>query len=77
MAAAAREVLERVEGTTLYARVDLVEIDGRGVLMEFELIEPWLYFEVDPASPERFRRALAALLPGSAPALLRSKHPNG
>lgn len=62
LAAVSRRVVERLDGETLYARVDLVEIDGRGVLMELELIEPWLYFEADPRSPERFRRALAARL---------------
>ncbi len=57
---AARQVLAQVDGPTLYARVDLIEIDGRGVLMELELIEPWLFFQHDAGSYERFRQALAA-----------------
>lgn len=58
---AARRALAAVDGATLYARVDLVEVGGRGVLMELELIEPWLFFELEPASAERFRTTLERL----------------
>ena len=59
---AARRVLASIDGPILYARIDLVEIDGRGVLMELELIEPMLYFEHAPGSPENFRRALVKVM---------------
>ncbi|MGI9037295.1 MAG: ATP-grasp domain-containing protein [Gemmatimonadota bacterium] len=44
----------------LYARVDLLRPDDGGAfqLMELELIEPALYFRMDPESPGRFARAL-------------------
>ncbi|QJR81183.1 hypothetical protein CA267_010525 [Alteromonas pelagimontana] len=38
----------------LYARVDLVRSAGKWALMELELIEPSLYFNLDIASPQRF-----------------------
>lgn len=45
----------------LYARADFVPAnDGSGPwLMELEVIEPALYFRMDPASSERFARAMA------------------
>ena len=55
---AATEVLRTAGEQPLYARVDLIEVDGRGVLMELELIEPWLYFQDDLRSLDRFREAL-------------------
>jgi glutathione synthase/RimK-type ligase-like ATP-grasp enzyme len=47
--AAARAVLSKANGETLtYARVDLVRgLDGGWLLMELELIEPWLYLAHD------------------------------
>lgn len=43
----------------LYARPDFVRLsDGSFALMELELIEPALYFRMDPRSPARFARAL-------------------
>lgn len=44
----------------LYARADFVRApDGSGFwMMELELVEPALYFRMDPASPGRFARAL-------------------
>lgn len=46
----------------LYARADFVRAaDGGGFwMMEMELVEPALYFRMDPASPGRFARALQA-----------------
>lgn len=38
----------------LYARVDLIRVGGEWAIMELELIEPSLYFNIDPASPKRF-----------------------
>ena len=46
----------------LYARVDLVRLaDGTAAIMELELIEPSLYFNMDAASPERFAAAFVAM----------------
>ena len=46
---AAEAVLAKADGTPLtYARVDLVRgADGNWLLMELELIEPWLYLALD------------------------------
>ena len=46
----------------LYARLDLVRFDDTFVLMEAELIEPSLYFNMDDESPKRFVEALLAKL---------------
>lgn len=54
---AGRNVIDAVGQPLLYARVDLVRHDNRWLLMELELIEPSLYFNMDPSSPERFARA--------------------
>lgn len=50
--------------TPLYARVDLVRWEDRFLVMEFELIEPALYFRMDPGSPERFARGVDRLFEG-------------
>lgn len=47
---------------TLYARVDLVRHHGDFVVMELELIEPSLYFQLDASAPTRFADALVARL---------------
>ena len=54
----AREILDKVEGDLLYARVDAVERQGRLHLMELELIEPLLFFEFHPQAPARFAATL-------------------
>jgi len=57
--------LRAIPHRTLYARVDLVRTDGDDfAVMEAELIEPSLYFQLDPASPDRFADALARWLTG-------------
>jgi glutathione synthase/RimK-type ligase-like ATP-grasp enzyme len=55
-------VLRALGEAPLYARVDLVRTpDGSGFwLMELELIEPSLYFRMDPQAPVRFARGFAA-----------------
>lgn len=55
---AAGRILAWLEEDLLYARVDMVEVGGRGLLMELELVEPGLYFHADRGSPERFGDAL-------------------
>lgn len=56
----ARQVLELIETPLLYARVDGVEVEGRFMLMELELIEPFLFFGADSQSAPRFARALTS-----------------
>lgn len=59
---AARSYLTVLPSTPLYARVDgLVRPDGF-MLMELELIEPYLYCEFAPESAARFADALIARL---------------
>ena len=43
----------------LYARVDLVRQENEWAIMELELIEPSLYFNLDTSSPSRFVKALS------------------
>lgn len=58
--ALARRILERVNGSPLYARVDLVRDDGgRPMLGELELIEPSLFLRQSPAALARFVTAIA------------------
>lgn len=60
--AAADAVIAAVGQTLLQARVDLVRLeDGTPALMELELIEPSLYFRMDPGAAGRFADALLEL----------------
>jgi glutathione synthase/RimK-type ligase-like ATP-grasp enzyme len=59
--AVARRVMDAAP-ETLYARVDLVRLDGALRLMELELVEPSLYLALDPDAPARFATALARAL---------------
>ncbi len=59
---AAALFVESLPGTTLYARVDGVIIDHRFVLMEIELIEPYLYFRGSEQLMENYFDALMELL---------------
>lgn len=53
----AKQTMNRLNPQPLYARVDLVRTTGNDfALMELELIEPSLYFNMDPESPKRFAR---------------------
>jgi hypothetical protein len=55
----ARAALAALETTPLYARVDLVRgADGALLLMELELVEPYLYPEQGPEMGEAFAAAL-------------------
>ena len=49
--------LEAIPERLLYARLDFVRYDHSFVLMEAELIEPSLYFNLDADSPVRFAKA--------------------
>ena len=46
----------------LYARFDVVRMDGRLSVLELELIEPMLYFDLAPGSAGRFADATLARL---------------
>ena len=54
--------LAKLPGQALYARLDFVRDGDEFALMEAELIEPSLYFQLDKESPERFAAALARSL---------------
>lgn len=52
---AADRAMRSIRPLPLYSRIDFVRMpEGRFALMELELIEPSLYFNMDPDSPERF-----------------------
>lgn len=52
-----RKILDLITPQPLYARIDLVRHGNDDfALMELELIEPSLYFNMDPQSPERFAK---------------------
>ena len=51
------KALQSLPEKVLYARVDLVEYQGSYKLMEIELIEPSLYFNLDETAPKRFVKA--------------------
>jgi hypothetical protein len=54
----ARAVMAKVPGAWLYARVDGIERDGALVVLELELIEPFLFLAEDPLAPARFADAI-------------------
>ncbi|MCZ8529923.1 ATP-grasp domain-containing protein [Alteromonas sp. PRIM-21] len=56
--AIAEKALAAMPCDALYARVDLVRQGNNWAIMELELIEPSLYFNLDPQSPLRFVEAL-------------------
>ena len=61
----ADQAIQSLPFETLYARVDMVKLpSGNYGVIEMELIEPSLYFDCDPESPERFAKALDARLRG-------------
>ena len=53
----ARHTLASLPDDALYARIDLVRYEQEFALMEVELIEPSLYFNMDANSPQRFAEA--------------------
>jgi hypothetical protein len=57
----ALRVIDLVSGPLLFARVDGVEVRGRLMLMELELIEPCLFLRADARAPERFADAIVSL----------------
>jgi hypothetical protein len=58
----ASAILDTIELPLAYTRVDGVEVDGKLVLMELELIEPYLFLEKHSDAPERFAEAIVKLI---------------
>jgi O-ureido-D-serine cyclo-ligase len=55
---------EHLLGPTTYARVDLVHLaDGTPAVLEFELLDPALFFETEPTAAARFAQVLCDLIP--------------
>jgi glutathione synthase/RimK-type ligase-like ATP-grasp enzyme len=62
-ARAALAAAEARLGPTTYARVDLVPLDdGTPAVLELELLDPALFFEVHPQAAARFAHVLARLI---------------
>jgi hypothetical protein len=59
----AQQIMNCIKGPLLFARVDGIELDGRLVLMELEVIEPFLFLESTPHAVERFAHAMLTILP--------------
>lgn len=57
MLLAAEKIIKEIQPCPLYARIDLVEYQDKYLLMEVELIEPSLYFNLDDESAGRFVEA--------------------
>jgi glutathione synthase/RimK-type ligase-like ATP-grasp enzyme len=60
----AEQVLGVIEEDLLYARIDMVEHEGRWLLMEAELIEPDFYLSEAPDRGRLFAEAAAARISG-------------
>ncbi|WP_303309887.1 RimK family alpha-L-glutamate ligase [Hymenobacter sp. BT730] len=60
---AADAIMQRFAAGCLYARVDGVVVNGEFLLMELELIEPFLYLDSAPDSWARYVQALEQLAP--------------
>ncbi|WP_044510432.1 RimK family alpha-L-glutamate ligase [Hymenobacter sp. DG25B] len=58
---AADAIMQRFGAGCLYARVDGVVVNGEFLLMELELIEPFLYLDSASGSWTRYEQALVAL----------------
>ena len=56
----ANQTLAALPSRSLYARVDLIDTGDGFAIMEVELIEPSLYFNMDPKSAQRFVDVFAA-----------------
>lgn len=53
----AEQVLAKIDDKLLYVRADMVQHEGKYLLIELELIEPSLYFNLDEGSAKRFALA--------------------
>ena len=64
MAEIGNSVVSALNPMPLYARVDLVSLSDSWALMEVELIEPSLYFNLDSESTQRFVKAYKNIIAG-------------
>src|SRR5918999_5858662 len=62
--ATARTIVTRAPGLTLYARVDGVEIGGKFVLVELELLEPSMFLNSHPRAADNFAAAIGQAVGG-------------
>jgi glutathione synthase/RimK-type ligase-like ATP-grasp enzyme len=62
MLTTARHCLAALPADVLYARIDLVRHNNEFAVIEIELIEPSLYFNMDAESPHRFVDAFVEML---------------
>ncbi|GAB3828771.1 hypothetical protein GCM10028895_42710 [Pontibacter rugosus] len=62
----AHNIVDTYAQGCLYARVDGVEVNGQLVLMELELIEPFLFMATNDGAFERYYEALLEQLQASA-----------
>lgn len=58
----AGDVLSMVGSSLLYARVDGVDREGRLLLMELEINEPYLFMGLSPNAASRFAEAIKAVM---------------
>jgi len=58
----AKKVYDTIESPLLFARIDGINVNGNLKLMEFELIEPYLFFGLYPGAAEKFADALEKLV---------------
>jgi glutathione synthase/RimK-type ligase-like ATP-grasp enzyme len=61
---AARETTARIPGRWLYARVDGVEIGGKFVLVELEMLEPSMFLAADSRAADAFAAAIQQVAGG-------------
>lgn len=60
--ATAQNIVDKFATDCLYARVDGVELDGKLILMELELIEPFLFLSTSAYSLSRYYEAFQELV---------------
>ena len=60
--ATAQQYVDSFAKNCLYARVDGTFVNGEFLLMELELIEPFLFLNTDPQNYERYYKALQELI---------------
>lgn len=57
-----QKILEIIDSSLLYARIDGLIIDHQFYLMELELIEPYLYFKFEQMSAQKFVEATCSMI---------------
>ena len=56
----AEDMIDKLNKDLLYARIDALEVDGKLMLMELEVFEPFMFFAWHKPSVEQFARSLAS-----------------